>query len=95
MWMWGRGVLRYHGRAINPRARFRDTGTANSPKVAIVNKQFAKKYWPNSDALGKRFRMDNASGPLIQIAVAVTMLAAFIPAPRASRIDPTRALGYE
>jgi len=46
---------------------FRMTDTATSPKVAIVNEQFAKQYWPNGDALGKRFRIDDVNSPLIQI----------------------------
>lgn len=46
---------------------FRDTDTSRSPKVAVVNEEFAKHYWPNSDALGKRFRIDNASGPAVEI----------------------------
>ncbi|HWF45637.1 MAG TPA: ABC transporter permease [Bryobacteraceae bacterium] len=55
---------------------FRDTDTATSSKVAVVNEQFAKHYWPNSDALGKRFRIDTASGPLVQI-VGITKTAKY------------------
>jgi predicted permease len=46
---------------------FQRTDSANSPKVAVVNEQFAKTYWPSSDALGKRFRIDNANGSFVQI----------------------------
>lgn len=46
---------------------FRVTDTATAPKVAVVNEQFAKTYWPNGDALGKRFRIDSANGPWVQI----------------------------
>jgi macrolide transport system ATP-binding/permease protein len=46
---------------------FRETDTAASPKVAIVNEQFAKHYWPDTNALGKRFRIDNANGPMVEI----------------------------
>jgi predicted permease len=46
---------------------FQETDTAASPKVAVVNEQFAKIYWPNSDALGKRFRLNNSSGPWVRI----------------------------
>ncbi len=46
---------------------FLRTDTANSPLLAIVNEQFAKHYWPNQDAIGKRIHLSSASGPLIQI----------------------------
>jgi predicted permease len=46
---------------------FLSTDTAASPKVAVVNEQFAKTYWPKSDALGKRFRIDGLDGPFFQI----------------------------
>jgi predicted permease len=46
---------------------FLDRDTATSAKVTVVNEQFAKHYWPSSDALGKRFRIDNANGPLVEI----------------------------
>jgi macrolide transport system ATP-binding/permease protein len=46
---------------------FQESDTSTSIRIAVVNEQFAKRYWPHSDALGKRFRIDNASGPLIEI----------------------------
>ena len=55
------GVELMQGRAFN------DTDTATSTKVAVVNQEFANHYWPNASALGKRFRIDSAKGPLIQI----------------------------
>jgi predicted permease len=46
---------------------FRASDSAASPKVAIVNEVLASKYWPNQDPVGKRFHLDNAQGPLVQI----------------------------
>jgi putative ABC transport system permease protein len=46
---------------------FRESDTASSPKVAVVNEHFAKTCWPNGDALGRRFRINGPNGPLIQI----------------------------
>ena len=49
------------GRAFGP------TDSASAPKVAIVNEVVAKKYWPNQDAVGKRFRLGDPKGPWVQI----------------------------
>ncbi len=38
---------------------FTETDTAKSPEVVIVNQAFAKKYFPNGDALGKRISRDD------------------------------------
>jgi putative ABC transport system permease protein len=46
---------------------FEESDTANSPRVAVVNEEFAKHYWPGRDPIGKRFRMDDRNGPLVQI----------------------------
>ena len=47
--------------------QFAVTDRADSPRVAIVNQLFARKYYPNGSAVGRRFRLDSAAGPLIQI----------------------------
>src|SRR5262249_15507952 len=39
----------------------------DSPRVAIVNQRFAKHYWPNADAVGKRIHLDTAEGPSLEI----------------------------
>jgi predicted permease len=41
--------------------------TAESSRVAVVNEFFAKHYWPNQDAIGKRFRLDSSVGAPVQI----------------------------
>jgi macrolide transport system ATP-binding/permease protein len=46
---------------------FRSTDSADAPKVAIVNEQLAKHYWPGQDALGKRFRLNGGKGPWVEI----------------------------
>ena len=38
-----------------------------APRVAIVNQHFAQHYWPNQDALGKRFRLDDAEKQWVEI----------------------------
>ena len=37
---------------------------ANAPQVVVINEAMARKCWPNSDALGKRFRMDPNAPPI-------------------------------
>ena len=40
---------------------------ASSRRVAIVNQQFAKTYWPGQDPIGKRIRLDSAESPAVEI----------------------------
>jgi predicted permease len=44
-----------------------ESDKATTPAVAVVNEQFAKHYWPNQSALGKRFQLHNAAGRLVAI----------------------------
>jgi macrolide transport system ATP-binding/permease protein len=46
---------------------FKVTDKAESPRVAIVSEQFARKFFPNQDPVGKRFRLDGREGPLVEI----------------------------
>ncbi|MBV8073485.1 MAG: ABC transporter permease [Acidobacteriaceae bacterium] len=47
--------------------KFADSDAANKPAVAIVNEQFARHYWPNQNALGKRIRLNGPAGPRVEI----------------------------
>ena len=58
---------------------FLATDGADAPTVAIVNEQVARHYWPVEDPIGKQFRLDGTSGPLVQIVgVAKTSKYAFL-----------------
>lgn len=46
---------------------FLPTDKANTTKVAVVNQNFANHFWPKQDALGKRFHLQDANGPLVEI----------------------------
>jgi putative ABC transport system permease protein len=46
---------------------FLASDTADSPRVAVVNEQFAKHYWPGGDAVGKYIRLDSRAGTLVEI----------------------------
>ena len=46
---------------------FTDDDRAGSRRVAIVNQQFAKTYWPGQDPIGKRIRLDSAAGPAAEV----------------------------
>jgi predicted permease len=39
----------------------------SSNGVAIINERMAERFWPNEDALGKRFRFEGVQGPLIEV----------------------------
>jgi len=43
------------------------TDAATSPRVAVVNEEFAKHYWPGQNPIGKRFRLDDRNGPWVEI----------------------------
>ncbi len=43
------------------------TDRADTPRVAIVNEQFARKYYPNQEVIGKRLRLNGAAGPFAEI----------------------------
>jgi len=46
---------------------FTDADTPKSPRVAIVNETMAHKFWPNENAIGKRFRLRGLDGPEVEI----------------------------
>ncbi|MCU1273337.1 MAG: hypothetical protein JWO48_768 [Bryobacterales bacterium] len=46
---------------------FLPTDTADSPRVAVVNEEVAKNYWPGQDPVGKRFRLNDHNGPWVEI----------------------------
>jgi predicted permease len=46
---------------------FLASDTADTPRVAVVNEQFAKHYWPGADAPGKRIRLDSSTGTPVEI----------------------------
>jgi predicted permease len=61
---------------------FRVEDNADAPRVAIVNQHFAQHFWPNQDALGKRFRVDDSEKKWVQIVgVAKTSKYIFIAEP--------------
>ena len=43
------------------------TDTADAPRVAVVNEQFAKHYWPGADPVGKHIRLDGRTGASIEV----------------------------
>jgi predicted permease len=55
------GIAIVRGRGFLPS----DTGGA--PRVAIVNEQLAKHYWPGADPVGKHIRLQNRVGTPVEI----------------------------
>ncbi len=50
-----------YGRTLRPQ------DDAKAPKVAVVNQTFANKYFPNQNAIGKRFTFDSSKPDEIEI----------------------------
>jgi predicted permease len=46
---------------------FAATDTVTSPRVAIVSRATAARYWPGADPVGRRFRLDKADGPSVEV----------------------------
>ena len=61
------GYFRTLGVPLVEGREFEVTDRADSPRVVIVNEQFAHKYYPNQDAIGKRLRLNSAEGPFAEI----------------------------
>jgi macrolide transport system ATP-binding/permease protein len=55
------GIAILHGRRILA------SDTADAPRVAVVNEQFAKHYWPDGDAVGKHLRLESRAGTPVEI----------------------------
>jgi predicted permease len=46
---------------------FDSRDTAKSPRVAVINEFLAGKLFGKNDPIGRRFRLDSADGPLVQV----------------------------
>src|SRR6266852_6316024 len=55
------GIPILHGRG------FRASDTPDAPRVAVVNAQFARHYWPTADAVGQHIRLESRTGTLVEI----------------------------
>jgi len=55
------GIPLMHGRLFN------ESDYDDTPPVAVINQAMAQTYWPNEDALGKRFKAVKAGSPWITV----------------------------
>ena len=62
-----RALLRYVRDSAAAGTELRITDTPKGTRVAIVNQQLAKHYWPISDPIGKRFRLNDRDKSWVQI----------------------------
>jgi macrolide transport system ATP-binding/permease protein len=55
------GIAILRGRDVRPQ------DAADAPRVALVNEAFARRYWPDQEALGKRFLLDGDPARPVEI----------------------------
>ena len=60
---------------------FLETDTPDTPRVAIVNEQFAKHFWPNQDPIGKRLQTGGDKTWVQVVGLAKTSKYVFIAEP--------------
>ncbi|HEV2419370.1 MAG TPA: ABC transporter permease, partial [Terriglobia bacterium] len=46
---------------------FTEADSDSAPLVAVINQAMARRFWPNQDAIGKRFKLDSESNPWTQV----------------------------
>ncbi|HSK17621.1 MAG TPA: ABC transporter permease [Longimicrobiales bacterium] len=46
---------------------FTDADRDGAPHVVVVNEAFARRFWPGTDALGRRVRLAGSDGPLAEV----------------------------
>ncbi len=61
------GYFETMGIAILRGRGFVASDTKEAPRVAVVNEQFAKHYWPGGDAVGKHLRLEHRAGTSLEI----------------------------
>jgi predicted permease len=61
------GTLAALGTRLVQGRDFTEQDSENQQRVALVNETFARRFWPEQSALGKRFSLDGARGPWIEV----------------------------
>jgi putative ABC transport system permease protein len=56
-------ILRTLGIPLKAGREFTERDTVGAPGVALINEAMAKRYWPNEDAVGKRFQIGDRVDP--------------------------------
>jgi len=46
---------------------FTEADKDKAPEVAVINQTMAKQFWPNDNAIGKRFSISGTTGPFIEV----------------------------
>jgi len=61
------GTLAALGTRLVQGREFTEQDGENQQRVALVNETFARRFWPEQSALGKRFSLDGTRGPWIEV----------------------------
>ncbi|MBL8207214.1 MAG: ABC transporter permease [Blastocatellia bacterium] len=61
------GTLAALGTRLVQGRDFTEQDGENQQRVALVNETFARRFWPEQSALGRRFSLDGTRGPWIEV----------------------------
>ena len=62
----GAGYFQTMGTTLLKGREFTERDNVSSPKVAVINETMARRYWPDQDAVGKRFAITRG-GPYLEV----------------------------